>query len=193
MQLLRREPTFDGASPINRHTKRSLLPFLGDALSWLMGTATTKDVSSIKNRGQSANCNTTQTTRKSSTYYLCFKCHQICHSGEQTTCQPSDGCSRKDTSGCHHTLQHHQFTIQQLKLPADCTAHLLHSGKPQRFTILNETSHQACNGLHRCSHSWYTTTACTPSRSPEMLIHMEEVTTSNHALTSFIRGDTSLL
>ena len=30
--------------------RRSLLPFLGDALSWLTGTAMTKDVSSIKKR-----------------------------------------------------------------------------------------------------------------------------------------------
>ena len=37
-------------SPFNRQTNRSLLPFLGEALSWLSGTATTKDVRSIKNR-----------------------------------------------------------------------------------------------------------------------------------------------
>ena len=30
--------------------RRSLLPFLGDALSWLTGTATTKDIHSIKTR-----------------------------------------------------------------------------------------------------------------------------------------------
>ena len=30
--------------------KRSILPFLGDALSWLTGTATTKDVNAIKSR-----------------------------------------------------------------------------------------------------------------------------------------------
>ena len=30
------------------HHRRSLLPFLGDALSWLTGTATTKDIHSIK-------------------------------------------------------------------------------------------------------------------------------------------------
>ena len=35
--------------PITR-CKRSLLPFLGTALSWLTGTATTKDISSIKAR-----------------------------------------------------------------------------------------------------------------------------------------------
>ena len=49
-QLLRREPTFDRISPFNGHTRRSLLPFLGDALSSFTGTAMTKDVNSIKNR-----------------------------------------------------------------------------------------------------------------------------------------------
>ena len=37
-QLLRRKPTFDSVSPFNRHTWRSLLPVLGDALGWLTGT-----------------------------------------------------------------------------------------------------------------------------------------------------------
>ena len=32
------------------HCRRSLLPFLGDALSWLTGKATTKDIHSIKTR-----------------------------------------------------------------------------------------------------------------------------------------------
>ena len=49
-QLLRREPTFYSVSPFHRHTKRSLLPFSGDALSWLTGTATSKHFRSIKNR-----------------------------------------------------------------------------------------------------------------------------------------------
>ena len=44
--------------------KRSLLPFLGTALSWLMGNATTKDIHNIKTRinqlivTQSSQCNT---------------------------------------------------------------------------------------------------------------------------------------
>ena len=44
--------------------RRSLLPFLGAALSWLMGTATTKDIHSIKTRinqliaTQASQCNT---------------------------------------------------------------------------------------------------------------------------------------
>ena len=46
------------------HHRRSLLPFLGDALSWLMGTATTKDIHIIKTRidqliaTQASQCNT---------------------------------------------------------------------------------------------------------------------------------------
>ena len=49
--------------PPTRH-KRSLLPFLGTALSWLMGTATTKDIRSIRTRinqiiaTQSSQCDT---------------------------------------------------------------------------------------------------------------------------------------
>ena len=46
------------------HHRRSLLPFLGDALSWLTGTATTKDIHSIKTwlnhliATQTSQCNT---------------------------------------------------------------------------------------------------------------------------------------
>ena len=46
------------------HCRRSLLPFLGDALSWLTGTAMTKDIHNIKTRinqliaTQGSQCNT---------------------------------------------------------------------------------------------------------------------------------------
>ena len=49
-QLLQREPSFDGIPVSSKCIKRSLLPFLGDTLSWLTGTATTKDVNAIKSR-----------------------------------------------------------------------------------------------------------------------------------------------
>ena len=104
------------------------------------------------------------TTRNSSTYYICSKCHQICDAGEQATYQTSDGFTRKDTSGCHHTLQHQQFTLQQPELPTNCTPPPLHSGRPQRFPVLHETSCHACNGLHRCSYNWHTITSCTTGR-----------------------------
>ena len=44
------DPSIDVNSNYNRHVRRSLLPFLGNALTWLTGTATTKDVNSIKKR-----------------------------------------------------------------------------------------------------------------------------------------------
>ena len=51
INLLNTDPSFDGHIHSNTHHRRSLLPFLGNALSWLTGTATTKDVNSIKTHG----------------------------------------------------------------------------------------------------------------------------------------------
>ena len=48
INLLNTYPSFDGHMTSNTHHKRGLLPFLGDGLRWLTGTATTKDVNSIK-------------------------------------------------------------------------------------------------------------------------------------------------
>ena len=48
INFLNTDPSFDGHVHSNTHHRRSLLPCLGDALRWLTGTATAKDVSSIK-------------------------------------------------------------------------------------------------------------------------------------------------
>ena len=48
IKLLQTNPSFDGQPQSHIYHRRSLLPFLGDALSWLTGTATTKDINSIK-------------------------------------------------------------------------------------------------------------------------------------------------
>ena len=48
INLLNTDPSFDGHSKRNNWVRRSLLPFLGNALSWLMGTTTTKDFNIIK-------------------------------------------------------------------------------------------------------------------------------------------------
>ena len=50
INLLATDPSFDGNQNYNKHVRRSLLPFLGDALSWLTGTDTTMDINSIKKR-----------------------------------------------------------------------------------------------------------------------------------------------
>ena len=47
--ILQTQPSFDGKPiPPLRRKKLSLLPFLGSALKWLTGTATTKDIKHIK-------------------------------------------------------------------------------------------------------------------------------------------------
>ena len=48
IDLLHTNPSFDGQSQSHICHRRSLLPFLGDAPRWLTGTATTKDINSIK-------------------------------------------------------------------------------------------------------------------------------------------------
>ena len=49
MSILQMQPSFDRKPiPPSRRKKQSLLPFLGSALKWLTGTATTKDVKHIK-------------------------------------------------------------------------------------------------------------------------------------------------
>ena len=50
INLLGTDPSFDGNSNYNTHVRRSLLPFLCDALNWLTGNATTKNVNSVKRR-----------------------------------------------------------------------------------------------------------------------------------------------
>ena len=50
INLLATDPSIGGNPNYNTLVRRSLLPFLGDTLSWLTGTATTKDVNSIKKR-----------------------------------------------------------------------------------------------------------------------------------------------
>ena len=48
INLLNTDPSFDEHIHSNTCHKRSLLPFLGNSLRWLTGTATKKDVNSIK-------------------------------------------------------------------------------------------------------------------------------------------------
>ena len=63
------------------HCKRSLLPFPGDALSWLNGTATTKDIHSIKTRINQLI--TTQTLQCNTLVHHCVNLehYKVCHSG----------------------------------------------------------------------------------------------------------------
>ena len=95
-QLLKREPSFNGMSTLNGGTKRSLLPFLGDALSWLTRTAMTRH-QGYQEEGQPTQLNANSTTGYFSTCHLHTKHHQICHAHQQTTHQHGHGSSPEDT------------------------------------------------------------------------------------------------
>ena len=129
-------------------------------------------------------CQTMQPTGYPSPCYLHSKCHQILYRGEQATHQCSDDHNRKDTPGCHNTLQYYTFIVQQPELPADCTPHLLYPSISEGFPILHERSH-----LHTMD---YTDTATTRILSPhilpvedfrQMLLHSEETLPSTMHLS----------
>ena len=65
---MKTDPSFNGTSNYNKHARRSLLPSLDNDLSWLTGTATTKDVTSIKERGNQLI--TAQTTQQETIVYI---------------------------------------------------------------------------------------------------------------------------
>ena len=50
IDLINTNPSFNGKSQQTTWCIRSLLPFLGDTLRWITGTATMKDINSIKTR-----------------------------------------------------------------------------------------------------------------------------------------------
>ena len=94
IDLLHTNPSFDGQSQSHICHRRSLLPFLGDALRWLMGTATTKDINSIKTQINPINCNSVITTRNLSTCYIHTKHHQVCCPSQWTQHKHLNGCGR---------------------------------------------------------------------------------------------------
>ena len=116
--------------------KTLLMHFLGDAISWLIGTATTKDVTNIKTRIKQLI--TTQHNQKKTLVHI-ISILNTTRYATQVNRQHINivmSVAEKDTSGCQNTLQHHAFPIQQLELSEDCTPHLLHPGKPPRFSVL---------------------------------------------------------
>ena len=137
----------------NRHTRRSLIPFLGDALSWLMGTATTKDVSNIKKRVNQLI--TAQCTQQDTLF------HTI------SVLKVSGYATQVNKQHINIVMDTVERTHQDITTLYNITSSLYNSLSYQqivlyihsilvnlRFPILYERSHHAYNGLHRCSHNW---------------------------------------
>ena len=192
-QLLMKEPSFDGVLASNKHMRRSLLPFLGDALSWLTGTAMTKDVSSIKKRVNQLIA-TQHNQQETLVHVISFlnitryatqvnrqHINIVMNAAERT---------HQDVTTLYNIMHllYSSLSYQQIML------HICSSSKPQRFPLLYERSHHTYNGLHWCSHNQNTFTSCTTSRGSQKnaITHWRN-TSFDHALTSFIRSYTSFL
>ena len=63
------------------HWRRSILPFLGDALSWLTGTATTKDIQSIKTKINQLITSQASQCKHPSTHHVNLEHHKVFHTG----------------------------------------------------------------------------------------------------------------
>ena len=68
INLLNTDPSFDEHVNSNNFLKRSLLPFVGNALIWLTRTATTKDVNSSKEHVNQLN--KTQSTQQETLVHI---------------------------------------------------------------------------------------------------------------------------
>ena len=79
IKLLQSNSPFVGQSQPHLCHRKSLLPFPGDALSWLTGTATTKDINNIKK--QINQLITTKSSQQETLVHIIsiLICHQICH------------------------------------------------------------------------------------------------------------------
>ena len=101
-----------------------------------------------QNKDQPINCHSTEPTGAPSSHHIYTYHHQICHPSQQATCKCTNGYNGKDTSGCHDTVQYHALHIQQLKLPANYTPHLIYLGKPLEFSILHKRSSLTHHALY---------------------------------------------
>ena len=82
--ILQTQPSFDGKPlPPSGWKKWSLLPFLGSALKWLTGTATTKDIKYIKKRISSL-IETQESQWNTMVHSLYIELNPIRNPGQQT-------------------------------------------------------------------------------------------------------------
>ena len=159
-----------------------------------MGTAATKDVSNIKRRVNQMI--STQHKQQETLVHIIFVLNITKYATQVDRQHINVVMGRVDRTHQDVTTLYNitSSLYNSLSYQQDHTSHLLHSGKPHRFTILYETSCHAYHGLHRCSYNGYTITTCTPNRRSLVNVNTHQIgTTFNHALTSFIRGYTSFL
>ena len=153
INLLNTDPSFDGHMNRHPHSKRSLLPFLGDALQWLTGIATTKDVSSIK-----AHVNQlieTQSTQQDTLVHIVSILNITRYASQVNRHSINILMDKVDemSERCQHPVQLEYFVNHWPHLSTTSAICQVSSGKPARFTILYCNSFYTHHGLLRCSYN----------------------------------------
>ena len=163
-QLHNNKLSFNRVEVSYKHMRRSLLPFLGDVLSWLPGTATTKDVNSIKTRINQliATQHNQQVTLVhvisilSVTRYATQVDRQhinvVMNAAEKT---------HQDVMTLYY-ITHSLYS--SLSYQANYTPHPIHLGKPLGFSALHERNHHTHHGLHWHNNNRNTLTTCATCR-----------------------------
>ena len=70
-QLLKKEPSFDGIPVSSKHMGRSLLPFLGDAFSWLKRDSHNQGCQCHQNKDQPIDHHSTEPIGDPSSHHIC--------------------------------------------------------------------------------------------------------------------------
>ena len=148
INLLATDPSFDRNSNYNKCVIRSLLPFLGDALSWLTGTATTKDVNSIKKRVKQLIA--AQSMQKEAMVHIASILH-ITRYATQVTRQHINIIRDTVDKMVHDVNNLYNITTSlstNLEPVSTGTPHQIHFSEPLGFPIMYQISFHSYNGLH---------------------------------------------
>ena len=190
-QLLKREP-FNGMSSFSKCVKRSLLPFLGDTLSWLTGIAMTTNAKDIKKR---VNQLIKMQKQQQETLEHVISTLNITRYPTQVNRQHINtvmevvGRTHDDittlfniTSSIYSHINYQQILLHIHSILANL-----------RDSLYYKADSHACIGLHRHSNHQCIITPCISSRRfmRNADTQWSRVTT-NHALTSIIRWHPSL-
>ena len=150
INLLDTDPSFNRSSNYKKCTRRSLLPFLGDVLSWLTGTAITKDVTSIKKR---VNQLITAQTVQQETIVHIVSILNITRYATQVNRQDINIEMDAVDKMVHDVNKLYNIrTSLYTSLGCHQLVHQMYLRKSLGFTILYQYSLHACYGLHQCSH-----------------------------------------
>ena len=148
--------------------RRSLLPFLGDALSWFRGTAMTKDVSSIKKRVNqliAIQHNQQETlghvlsilnVTKYATQVNRQHINIVMNTAERTHQDVTT--LYNITHSLYSSLSYQQIVLYICFILANLRDSLYY---------MRERSYHTYNGLCWYSHNWNTFTSCTTSRGSQ--------------------------